>query len=161
MALNYNNSTISSGGFSGLASVNTTANATAYSAKKDTNTAVNSVDAEVVVSVVTPAGWTPTASTYVAVFAVGSNDGTTWPDGMTPQTSSASITLSGNGNNMVFLGIVPCTAASGTFVSKPLSVAAAFGGTLPKHWAIAIQNNLPATYSLTSGTVSCNEVYYN
>jgi hypothetical protein len=134
---------------------------TGYSVKRDTPTTNNVVDEEVVVSVVTPAGYTPSASTYIAVYAIGSIDGVTWPDGMAPQTSSTNITLSVNGNNMRFLGTIPCTVASGTFYSAPLSIAAAFGGVMPKSYAIAIQNYLPATYSVTSGTVNGTSVYYN
>lgn len=162
MALNYSSPfTLSSTGMSSLANVTDTAGRTGYTAKKDTSTTTNIIDTEVTVSVVTPAGYTPSASTFVAVFAVGSLDGTTWPDGMTPHSGSAAITLSTNGNNMVFLGTIPCTAASGTFTSKPFNLAAAFGGVLPPSWAIAIQNNLPTTYSLTSATVTGKEIYYN
>ena len=159
MALNYTTpTTLASTSFSSLASKNTTATAAAGCAARQTSTTNNVVDAQVRVSVVTPA-FTATASTSVDMYVVGSNDGTTWPDSIT--ASDATITLPSLSNNLRFLGTLMCHTSAGTFVSEPLSVAAAFGGVLPQQWKVVIQNNLPAGVSLTSGTVSYSEVYYN
>ncbi len=164
MAINYASFTISNSGSSSLASCLTTVGTTSYSAARATPTTNNVVDEEIVVSVVTPATWTATASTYVAVYVTGSVDGTTWPDGMTPQTASGTATAAAInlGSNMKFLGTIACNVnGSNTFVSAPFSVAAAFGGVLPPNYAICVQNYLPATYSLTSASIAGRSVYYN
>lgn len=164
MALNYASFSITNGGASSLASCLTTVGTTSYSEDRPTPTTNNVTDEEIVVSVVTPAGWTATASTYVAVYVTGSVDGTTWPDGMTPQTASGTATAAAInlGNNMRFLGTIACNVSgSQTFVSAPFSVAAAFGGSLPPYYAICIQNYLPATYSLTSASIAGRTVYFN
>ena len=159
MALNYTSpATLASTSFSSLASKNTTATAAAGCIARATGTSSNVVDTQVRVTVVTPA-FTATASTSVDLYVVGSNDGTTWPDGVT--ASDAAITLPSLSNNLRWIGSLMCPTSAGTFVSEPLSVAAAFGGVMPQQWKVVIQNNLPAGVSLTSGTVSFSEIYYN
>jgi len=163
MSLNYTTpAPIGSISFSGLASKNATA--AAGTAAKVTSTTNNVVDAQVVVTVVAPA-FTPTSSTSVDIYAVGSLNGTTWPgagSGAEVITSAdAAITLSANSNNLRWLGCLMCHTSGGTFTSEPLNIAALFGGTLPASYKIVIQNNLPAGVSLTSGTVNVSEVYYN
>lgn len=168
MALNYSASTtLACTSFNSLASMNTTATAAASTAAATTSTSNNVVDAMVRVKVVTPAAYTPTASTTINVYVYGSEDGTNWPGaGATSEVlagSDAAITLSSLGNNLRFLGTILCHTASGTFQSEPLSVASAFGGILPRKWAILVQNNLPATYSLAASghSVTYTEIYYN
>jgi len=165
MSLNFTApAVLGSTSFSGLASKNTTATAAAGTDAKITSTTNNVVDAQVKVSVVTPA-FTPTTSTSVDIYVAGSLDGTTWPGAAATAevitASDAAITLSANSNNLRWIGCLMCHTSAGTFTSEPLNIAAAFGGTLPAAWKIVIQNNLPAGVSLTSGTVTASEMYYN
>lgn len=165
MALNYTTSaTLTSTSFSSLASKNTTPAAAAGCAAKITSTTNNVVDTHVVVSVATPA-FTPTSSTSIDIYVVGSLDGTTWPGaGATAEvitSSDAAITLSTSSNNLIWLGTLMCHTSGGTFTSEPLPLASRFGGLMPKAWKVVIQNNLPAGISLTSGTVTYTEVYFN
>jgi hypothetical protein len=117
----------------------------------------------VVVKVVTPA-FTATSSTSVNVYAYASVDGTNWPGAAATAEvlagTDSAVTLSANSNNLRFLGTIMCHTTGGTFTSEPLSIASCFSG-MPKAWAILIQNNLPAAVSLTSGTVTYTEIYYN
>ena len=160
MALNYASFTITNGGGSSLTSYNTTSGMTSYSEDRATPTTNNVVDEEIVITVVTPA-FTAGTGTYIAVYAVGSVDGTTWPDGMTPQTASSTVTLSANGNNMRFLGTIPCTVSAGTFTSNVFNIAPAFGGSMPPYYAICLQNYLTAGSSVTSASVTGRTVYFN
>lgn len=165
MALQFSSpATLASTSFSSLASKNTTATAAASCVARTTTTTNNIVDTQVVVKVVTPA-FTPTTSTSIDVYAVASIDGTNWPGALATAEviagTDAAITLSANSNNLRWLGTIMCHTSAGTFTSEPLNIATVFGGTMPKSWAIVIQNNLPAGVSLTSGTVTYTEVFYN
>jgi hypothetical protein len=165
MALNYGTSTaLASTSFSSLASKNTTATAAASSAAATTSTTANVTDAMARVQVVTPA-FTPTASTTVDVYVYGSEDGTQWPGAAATSEvlagTDVAVSLSSLSNNLRFLGTIQCHTSGGTFTTEPMSIAAAFGGFLPRKWAILIQNNLPAGVSLTSGSVKYSEIYYN
>ena len=165
MALNFTNtSSASASSFSSLASKNTTATAAAGAAAVTTSTSNNVVDTLVKVSVVTPA-FTATTSTSVDVYVVGSINGTDWPGAAATAevitASDAAITLSANSNNLIWLGTIMCHTSGGTFTSEPMPLASRFGGVMPKAWKVVIQNNLPAAVSLTSGTVSYTEVYFN
>lgn len=165
MALQYSTAaTLASTSFSSLASRNTTPTAAASCAARTTPTVANVTETQVVVKVVTPA-FTPSASTSIDIYAYASVDGTNWPGaGATAEViagTDAAITLSANSNNLRFLGTIQCHTSAGTFTSQPLSIAGAFGGSMPRAWGVIIQNNLPAGVSLTSGTVTYTEVFYN
>lgn len=165
MSLQFSSpATLASTSFSSLASKNTTATAAASCAARTTTTTNNIVDTQVVVKVVTPA-FTATTSTSVDIYVVGSIDGTNWPGALATAEviagTDAAVTLSANSNNLIWLGTLMCHTSGGTFTSEPLSIAPRFGGVMPKCWAVVIQNNLPAGVSLTSGTVTYTEVFYN
>lgn len=165
MALQFSSSAaLASNSFSALASMNTTATAAASSAARTTTTTNNIVDTLVKVTVVTPA-FTATSATAINVFAYGSMDGTSWPGALATSEVLAgtdnTVTLSSLSNNLRFLGTIQCHTSAGTFTSQPLNIAPAFGGVMPRAWAIVIQNNLPAGASVTSGTVAYTEVFYN
>lgn len=97
----------------------------------------------------------------VNIYVAGSIDGTAWPgqgsgnpDGVTG--SDAAITLL-NPTNLILLGSVNVATASSTIVSEPMSVAAAFGGTMPRNWSIVIENRTGASL-VTGSTLSYNGV---
>ncbi len=75
------------------------------------------------------------------VFAYGSYDGTTYPEGVTG--SDAGYTLNGASGALTtalrLIGICPAVA-SATYGFGPFSVAAAFGGVLPPKWGIIVLN---------------------
>ena len=153
MSLNYASITppaITS--WNSLVSANTTATAAACSGPVTTSTGVNVTDTQVKVRIATSA-FTPVAASGVAIYAVGSEDGTNWPgaaSGTEVLGADAAVTLSTLGNNMRFLGFLQCHTSGGTFTSEPLSLASAFGGVVPRKWAIVIVNQLPAGVSLAA-----------
>lgn len=98
------------------------------------NSVNGAVDALVFVSIKTAAS----AAGYVAVYAFGSVDGgTLYSDGVTGSDASFTPT---SPTNLVPLGRISCPAASTTYYGGPWSIAAAFGGSMPKKWGIVIQN---------------------
>lgn len=84
-------------------------------------------------------GTTGTSATGVVnVYAVASTDGgTTYGESATG--SDAAITLT-SPTNAKLIGSINVVANSVVYKSNPMSVAAAFGGTLPQYVVIIVQN---------------------
>lgn len=91
-----------------------------------------------------------TSSTgYVNIYAYATADGgTTYSDGATG--TDAAITLT-SPPNVKLIGRINVVANATTYKSDPLSVAAAFGGVLPDHWGIIIENKSGAALDSTGG----------
>lgn len=90
-----------------------------------------------------------TTTGYVNVYAYGTADGgTTYAEGATG--SDASLTLT-SPTNLRLIGVLNVVANSTTYKSEPMSVAAAFGGVLPDHWGIVIENKTGGTLDTTEG----------
>lgn len=89
------------------------------------------------------------ATGYVNVYAYASaDDGTTQSENA--GASDAAITLT-SPPNVRLIGVINVVANSTTYYSNVMSVAAAFGGTLPKYWGIIIENKTGATLDATGG----------
>lgn len=87
-----------------------------------------------------------TAAGTVELYAIGTTDGgTTYTDG--GGATDAAITV----NAAPFIGSFPATANATTYTGGPVSVAAAFGGTLPQKFAVVVKNNTPSTFDTTGG----------
>jgi hypothetical protein len=54
--------------------------------------------------------------------------------------------------NVVLIGRINVVANSATYIGGPFSVAAAFGGVLPDHWGIVIENKTGATLDASIGS---------
>lgn len=74
---------------------------------------------------------------YVYAFASG-DEGTTYGDATTG--SAGAITLN-SPTQLRLIGVVNMPTASLTYESDPMSVAAAYGGVLPRNWGIVVQNS--------------------
>lgn len=94
------------------------------------------LDALVSVTVKTAAG-TPGSDGLVYVYAYGSEDGTNFGDNATG--SDAGLTMRTT-TNLALIGVIACPTASTTYVGQPMSVAAAFGGRLPRKWGVVVEN---------------------
>jgi len=104
-------------------------------------------DALVMLKIKTGTGAASTG--IVNVWAYGSVDGgTTYSDGATGSDASFTPT---NPANARLLGVVNANVASTTFVGGPFSVAAAFGGIMPDHWGIIVENKTSSTLDSTEG----------
>jgi hypothetical protein len=99
--------------------------------------------------VIKSAGSSTSSTGYVNVYAAGTADGgTTYGNSATG--SDAAITLT-SPPNVRLIGSLNVVANSTTYKSNPMSVAAAFGGVLPDHWVIIIENQSGGTLDSTEG----------
>lgn len=89
------------------------------------------------------------ATGYLNVYAYGTADGgTTYTDGATGTDGAMTPT---SPTNLKLIGVINAVANGTTYNAGPFSVAAAFGGVLPDHWGIVVQNNTAATLDATGG----------
>jgi len=112
------------------------------------NTSNKHKDALVQVKVKTNAAGTSTTG-YINVYAYGTADGgTTYGGG--PTGTDAGVTLT-SPPGLELIGSFPAVANATTYKSPPMSVAAAFGGVLPDHWGIVVENKSGAALDATEG----------
>lgn len=108
------------------------------------------LDALVVVKVKTSASALTTP--VVNVYAYGTADGgTTYGGGEANMGTDAGVTLT-SPPNIRLIGVINCPAISTTYVLNVSSVAAAFGGTLPDHWGIVVENKTGQTLDASVGS---------
>lgn len=113
------------------------------------NTSNLFLDALVFVKVKSGASST-SATGYVNVYAYGTADGgTTYSDGVSGTDGAATLT---SPPNVVLIGRINVVANATTYEGGPFSVAAAFGGTLPDHWGIVIENKTGGTLDASVGS---------
>lgn len=85
----------------------------------------------------------------VNVYAYGTADGgTSYGEGLAGTDVGVTLT---SPTNLKLIGTMNCVANSKTYISNPMSVAAAFGGILPDHWGIVVENKTGGTFQTTAG----------
>lgn len=110
------------------------------------NTSNLFVDALVQVKIKTGSG-SPANPKIINVYAYGTaNGGTSYSDGASGTDGSITLT---SPTNAVLIGSINAVAATTTYISSPMSVAAAFGGVLPDHWGIIVENQEGQTLDAT------------
>lgn len=91
----------------------------------------------------------PANDKAVYVYAYGSEDGSTYTDNASG--SDAAITLRAP-SAMPIIGVISCPDSGGlTYEGQPMSIAAAFGGHMPRKWGIVVRNYTGVTFSATEG----------
>jgi len=97
-----------------------------------------------------------TASSAVAatgsinVYAYGTADGgSDYSDAVTGTDAGQTLTST---PNVRLIGVINAVANSTTYVGGPFSVAAAFGGVLPDHWGIVVENKTGAAFDGTTAS---------
>jgi hypothetical protein len=81
---------------------------------------------------------TPAADQSVYVYAYGSEDGSTYPDGI---TGSAGAFTPRVPTCISLLQVISAATVGGlTYVGQPVPLAIVFGGTIPRKWGIFIKN---------------------
>jgi len=98
-------------------------------------------------------GTSPTTAKSIQVWAVGSWDGTSWPD-VFDGTDSAETITSANHKNAVckFLAEMATDNTSDrTYHFGPVSLAAAFGGVCPVKFVIFVTHNTAVNLNSTAG----------
>lgn len=112
------------------------------------NTSNLFLDAFVQVKVKSNAAGTA-ATGVVNVYAYGTADGgTDYSDSVSGTNASQTLT---SPPNLKLIGIINVVADAVTYVGGPFSVAAAFGGALPDHWGIVVENKTGATLDASVG----------
>lgn len=104
---------------------------------------------------------TPSGDKAVYVYVYGSEDGTNYTDNATGSDANITLRLP---TNLRPLGVITTPDAGGlTYKSGPMSVAAAFGGAIPRKWGIVVRNESGVTLSATEGdhAKTYTGVYYN
>ena len=87
---------------------------------------------------------TVVAPSVINVYAYGTADGgTDYGDGVTGTDAAQTLT---SPPNLTLIGVINCPANATTYVSNPMSVARAFGGVLPDHWGIVVENKTGAAF---------------
>lgn len=99
------------------------------------------------------AGTSPTASRSIEVWAVGSWDGTNWPDVFDGTESAETITSADIKSSICRLLGTMATANTSdrTYHFGPVSVAAAFGGVVPPKFVVFIVHNTGVALNATAG----------
>lgn len=100
-------------------------------------------------------GTSPTANTFINVYVWGADTslGTTALDSLDGTASDESITNSGVLNSAFRLAAsvgVYATTSNVTYPIAPFSVAALFGGVMPKYWGLYIAHNTGVALNSTS-----------
>lgn len=136
-------------GASGQAFTCTLASLANGSARQSTvvdNTANLYLDALVMLKVKSGASGVSSTGT-VNVYAYATVDGgTTYTEGASG--SDAAITLT-SPPNAILIGVINVVANAVTYVGGPFEVAKAFGGVLPDHWGIIVENKSGAALDAT------------
>jgi hypothetical protein len=99
------------------------------------------------------AGTSPTAAKSIEVWAIGSWDGTNWPDVFDGTESAETITSADIKSSICRFVAAMATANTSdrTYHFGPVSLAAAFGGTLPPKVALFITHSTGVNLNSTSG----------
>jgi|SRR5215831_24624 len=113
------------------------------------NTSNLFLDALVQLKIKSAASATSTTGS-VNIYAYGTADGgTDYSDGATGTDGSITLT---SPPNMKLIGVANVVANSTTYIAGPFSVAAAFGGIIPDHWGIVVENKSGATLDASVGS---------
>lgn len=98
-------------------------------------------------------GTSPTASKSIEVWAVGSWDGTNWPDVFDGTESAETITSSDiKASVCKFVAAMATSSTSNvTYHFGPVSLAAAFGGVLPPKIVLFVTHSTAVALNATAG----------
>ena len=105
-------------------------------------------------------GSAPSGESVVNVWAYGSADGgDTYSGGATGSDADYGGAAGQLITNARLIGVIYCDAASETFESDLMSICNAFGGVMPDHWGIIVQNQLGAALANSGHSAFYQGVY--
>lgn len=148
----------------GLASLATSSTRTAGRESTAVSTVEPAIDYLLAGKITT--GTTPTASKQIDIWVYGSHDDTPdYPD-VIDGTDSAETISSENVRNAALLlakSIQVDSTSDRTYYFGPLSIAALFGGVLPKTWGVFVAHDTAVNLNSTAGNheLSATPVYAN
>ena len=98
-------------------------------------------------------GTTPTTARSIQVWAVGSWDGTTYPDVFDGTDSAETITSANHKNSICrFVAEMATDATSDrTYHFGPVSIASVFGGVVPVKFVLFVTHNTAVALNATAG----------
>ena len=98
-------------------------------------------------------GTSPTTARSIEVWAVGSWDGTNWPDVFDGTDSAETITSANHKASICrFVASMSTDATSDrTYHFGPVSMASVFGGTLPPKFVLFVVHNTAVNLNATAG----------
>ena len=143
--------------------------AVASSAAIVVGASTNVADHEIMVIITGPASMVASSTTVVNLFAYASNDGINWAGSNTTNElidgADKPILWSAIGNQAVYIGkVVMSTSTSGgsiVYRSARISMAAAFGGSMPAKYVIVPQNQSGAALAASGHTILVDELSYS
>lgn len=95
-------------------------------------------------------GTTPTASRQIEIWVGGSYDGTTYSAGL--GATDANFSPTGEKTLLKLLQVIPTDGTSDhKYEFGPFSIAQAFGGVMPRKWAVYIVHNTGVNLNATAG----------
>ena len=106
-------------------------------------------------------GTTPTANTWIELWAFGTADGTVY--GGAAGASDAGLTPTDKSTMRLLEVIpVPVTTSNVAYISGSHSIQNAFGGTMPRKWGVFVTHNTGVNLNATGGnhTVKYTAVKY-
>lgn len=97
-------------------------------------------------------GTTPTASRVIEIWAVGSWDGTNWPDVFDGTDSAETITSADIKNSVCRLvaSMVVSATSNVTYPFGPVSLASLFGGVVPPKFSFFVTHSTVAALNATA-----------
>lgn len=117
------------------------------------NTSTTYLDAIVQV-VLDFANTAPGSSKAAFVYAYGGAESGTYSNPASGTEGTITLVdVTANAQNLKLIGTIPYTTQDEVAESSPFSVAAAFGGVLPKYWGIVIINHSGAALAASGNTV--------
>ena len=98
-------------------------------------------------------GTTPTAGKEIRIYAVGLSEDATWPDGFTGLDAAKTWTTASIRDAVGKLAAIMQTPATSdqTQWFGPISVAALFGGVLPKKFIVFVTHDTAVALNATAG----------
>jgi hypothetical protein len=110
-------------------------------------------------------GTTPTTAKEIRIYVVGLFGDASWPDVFDGTDSAETVSQVGVRDSACKLAAVMATVATSDqgYPFGPISVAALFGGTLPKKFAVFVTHNTAVNLHATAGNhyVNAMGIYYN
>jgi hypothetical protein len=106
------------------------------------------LDVFIVVIIKTNASGTSATGTVNCYVAGTADGGTNYTDGVTGTDASQTLTSPPNVFN---LGAINAVANATTYVGGPWSLSGAFGGVIPDHWVLIVENKTSATLDASTG----------
>lgn len=146
--------------FGSSTAITITLNSLASAGTRESTAIVNTTDKflDALVTVIAKlAAGTPASDKAIYVYAYGSEDGTNYTDNATGY--DAAITLRNPTNLKLVATIAVPDAGALTYKSHPFSIAAAFGGVMPRKWGIVVENKSGLALDTTGNSASYTGIY--